>query len=200
MILCFLANSALLVDSSNSFFMTEISSSMHNKVGITLVGLVTALMTLTEVNAASRIFDLHLKNVNSVPVSFTLSATGHNCYQGSAIPGEKYSNIAPGRSVKITLARVQGHGCNGHNGIFVVEFDPSEGHRNKQHFVMDNGGTLALDTRYANAYPGRLSQKYLQDESYTYTTIKREKESASKPVGSWETYAKEFVRERCQKR
>jgi hypothetical protein len=39
--------------------------------------------SLSSAQAASRIFDLHLKNIESQPITFKILTTGHNCYQGS---------------------------------------------------------------------------------------------------------------------
>jgi hypothetical protein len=146
---------------------------------------VSLLLAVGSAQAANRIFNLHLKNIDSQPITFKILTTGHNCYQGSPGLGQIFENVAPGKHVTIRLARVQGHGCNGEQGQFEVEFTPGVGtNYTIQHFDFDNSGTLNR-TSQVNSYPGSLSAK-AADESYTYFTHQRPVVTASKAVGSWE--------------
>jgi hypothetical protein len=142
--------------------------------------LIVLLSTNKSAMAQSRIFPLFIENVDYKPVKVTLSS-GDGCYEGDN--GGTF-NIAPGEKFKITLARVQGHGCNGKNGHFTLEFDPAVGLKKTQNFAFDNGGSLWLHTT-ADAYPGLLSAKSGKDESYTYTTFKNQI-TAGKVTGSWD--------------
>lgn len=153
--------------------------------------LIVIASTLSGTNtaaAASRIFNFHLHNIDSRPVTFTIvpiSPGNEHCYQGTPGIGQVFENVAPGQRVTITLARVQGHGCDGRGGRFGIEFTPGVGtHYKTQLFEFDNGGSLWL-TSAPNSYPGRLSAK-ARDESYTYTTVATPKVTAGKAIGRWE--------------
>ncbi|WP_291994943.1 hypothetical protein [Candidatus Accumulibacter sp. ACC003] len=145
--------------------------------------IMTAAFPHANAIAANRIFNLHLKNIDSKPATFTIKTVGP-CYEGSPGLGEIFANVAPGAQATITLARIQGHGCDGKGGELGVEFNPPDGHRSIQNFQFDNAGSHWL-TAAANTYGGKLSAK-AADESYTYTTVQSLKVSAGKAIGSWE--------------
>jgi hypothetical protein len=129
---------------------------------------------------------LWLKNIDSQPVTMTLSTENSNCYEGEPGLGRIWQNLAPGAQVKMTLWRVQGHGCDGDQGEFEIVFDPGVGAANTQHFDFDNDGGLELTERppNPNIYPGALVQN--GDRVYTYSTHKTEYPSVvGASVGSW---------------
>jgi hypothetical protein len=135
--------------------------------------LVIALLTLnpSRAKADDRIFRLVLINEDTSDVIVTMQAG--DCYEGD-MPNDRRQRIA-GRKVNqtgimftITLARVQGHDCDGKQGRFKLKFDPpdSEG-RNIQDFNFDNEGYLALGGgEVANPYAGKLSNKKLGGNYY----------------------------------
>ncbi len=139
-----------------------------------------------DVQAASRVFDLYIKNDDTMPITITLLKDNYNCYEGDVPLGQIWENLAPGEQIKIRLARVQGHGCDGKQGEFEVQFKPgvSESKTN-QHFDFDNSGGLQLSSGHPNQYPGHLSGKNPRDGSYTYTTFRHDKIVAGPAVGKW---------------
>jgi hypothetical protein len=177
------------------------------------VALSAATAGISTAEAANRIFNLHLYNADYKPVTFTIMKGGSNCYEGTPGLGEIFSNIAPGQSATITIARVQGHGCDGKNGQFGIEFDPGVGHRNIQYFAYSNDGGLWLHPT-TNAYPGKLSPKgsyprnvqltgvharFPNSESYTYSTFARPKPVAGRPVGEWQLICQGYCNETVTK-
>lgn len=135
--------------------------------------------------AANRIFDLYIENSDSKPVTITISSEDNNCYEGTPGVGEVFQNVIPKGRVKITLARVQGHGCNGKQGEFSLVFDPGVGVKTIQHFDFDNDGGLELTPGRVKVYPGTLSPKNPKDGSYTYSTFKTPDVTAGAARGSW---------------
>ncbi len=134
-----------------------------------VVGLVAIAALATQFNdavAASRIFPLYLKNGLNWPITFTIVMG--NCYQGT---GYYHRNrlhqgpVYPGQAVKLTIARVQGHGCNGKQGKFALRIS---GQPEMQHFEFNNEGSLTLTSRPVR-YTGYLRAKSAQDESFTWT-------------------------------
>lgn len=119
----------------------------------------------TIIRNASRIFKLHLKNGTRRSVYFTLSRRYSQCYEGNVRLGTRLGPVAPGRQATITLARIQGHGCNGKQGEFAVT--PS-GQSQFQKFTFNNGGNLSVANE-PDAYDGVLGAKSSYDESYTWT-------------------------------
>jgi hypothetical protein len=129
--------------------------------------------------------DLYIKNIDSQPITIKLLTEENNCYEGNVPLGQIWENLAPGSTIKITLARVQGHGCDGRQGEFTLEFTPGVGVKTKQHFDFDNGGNLGLTGGYPNQYPGSLSGKNRVNESYTYTTFQHPPVTAGEALGRW---------------
>lgn len=125
---------------------------------------------------------LHVKNIDSKPVTIQLIARG--CYEGQPGNGQKWNNLASGSSVKIWLARIQGHDCDGEQGYFNLKFAPPVGGNEIQAFEFDNAKHLKM-ARQVNRYPGVLSAK-AKDGSYTYTTYAWPKITAGKAKGNWD--------------
>ena len=131
---------------------------------VTLCGVVGGVFHLKTANAANRIFDLYLLNNTNQTVTFTVRA--ENCYEGNPSNGGVLGPVPPGSRTKMTIARVQGHGCDGQQGYFGLE--PSTYPGQLQKFWFDNSGGLAI-TSISNYYDGVLSTKSIVDESYTWT-------------------------------
>jgi len=112
----------------------------------------------------ARIFQLNLKNGLKRPVTFTISRKGHSCYEGIPGIGTKLAPIQPGSTVPLTIARIQGHGCDGKQGLFAIEVS---GEKEIQRFSFDNAGHMVM-TNFPDQYAGRLSHKNTYDESYTW--------------------------------
>jgi len=151
-----------------------------------IMAALTASLMSAQASAASRIFNLHVKNIDSRPVSVKLTGDYtplNNCYEGTPGIGQDFGNLAPGDQITIRIARVQGHGCNGEQGRFGLLFAPSDGPREREYFNFNNGGGMVISP-FPNSYPGELSPK-AQDESYTYTTWQRPVVKAGKLSGSW---------------
>ncbi|WP_291992131.1 hypothetical protein [Candidatus Accumulibacter sp. ACC003] len=118
--------------------------------------------------AANRIFPLHIENRLSQPVTFKISSDGHSCYEGQPAIGGSIGPLASGAKATITLARVQGHGCDGRNGYFVLEASDPRFKGDGQTFTFDNAGTLAA-LNVPNSFNGSLSATSATDESYTWS-------------------------------
>ncbi len=138
------------------------------KTAVAAMFMVTAVLLIHSNGiAANRIFPMHLKNGTTQPVTFTIVMG--SCYQGTGYyPPKKLKHgpVPPGGKATITLARVQGHGCDGKQGYFMI--NPSGHGGESQHFNFNNGGGLAV-SNIVNRYDGVLSAKSAVDESYTWT-------------------------------
>jgi hypothetical protein len=145
-----------------------------------------AAMTAASQAHAYRQFDLNIQNVDSKPVTITLLKDIFNCYEGSPNLGETASIPAGGRYT-IHLARVQGHGCDGKQGEFGVQFSPGAGDaKDIQRFDFDNDGGLNLSGWYPNRYPGTLMRDPGNPANYVYTTWRPAAVTATGPsVGTW---------------
>lgn len=156
-----------------------------------VLGVAVILLSSGSSQAASRIFDLHLVNgEGNPPVTFKISSNYHNCYEGNVGIGQQIGTAVPGSGyVTVTLARVQGHGCNGENGVFAIEVSNQPGVLIR--FNFDNAGSLWLvDPR--NIQPiGTLSAKR-SDESYVFATQPRQRVSAGKVTGQWVRVCQQF--------
>ena len=138
------------------------------KTAVTAMFMVTAVLLIHSSGiAANRVFPMHLKNGTTQPVTFTIVM--RSCYQGTGYyPPKKLKHgpVPPGGKATITLARVQGHGCDGKQGYFALK--PSAHGGELQYFNFSNGGGLAL-SNIVKRYDGLLSAKSAVDESYTWT-------------------------------
>ncbi|MQX36349.1 hypothetical protein [Roseospira navarrensis] len=156
-----------------------------------VLGALVLVFSTASGQAASRIFDLHLVNgEGNPPVTFTISAAYHNCYEGNVGIGQQIgAPVGGGGYVTVTLARVQGHGCDGENGVFAIEVSNQPGVLIR--FNFDNAGSLWLvDPR--NIQPvGILSAKQ-SDESYVFATQPRQRVSAGKVTGQWVRVCQQF--------
>ncbi len=142
------------------------NTSMLKAPAATIAVAIAAISLSGTASADPRIFDLFLKNGMKQPVSIMLSNEGHNCYEGSVPIGSLIGPIAPGATSKIVLARVQGHGCDGEQGVFRIA--PIMGANEPQDFNFDNAGHLALSNK-TYSYTGTLSPKDMSTLSYTWT-------------------------------
>jgi hypothetical protein len=137
--------------------------------------------------AWDRVFPLNLRNNNSQPVQVTLLDTDSNCYEGSPPLGENFT-IDAHSSYRMTLARVQGHGCNGNQGEFTLRVKPGTGDNGEKtdvHLDFDNGGGLEITPGKPNVYPGTLSAKDPGDQSYTFSMVRIPDVKADAARGSW---------------
>jgi hypothetical protein len=165
--------------------MATANSPLIQRCAAAFVAAVLLLGSARELHGADRIFDLYIKNVDAMPVTITLLNDKNNCYEGDVPLGQIWENLAPGKQVKIRLARVQGHGCDGRQGEFELEFKPGVGVNTNQHFDFDNSGGLELSSGHPNQYPGQLSGKSPRDGSYTYTTFRQPEITSGRAVGKW---------------
>lgn len=86
-----------------------------------------------------------------------ITVTNINCYEGTPNGGDP-SKIDDRDQLEIDAWRVQGHGCNGRQGEFLLTFSPGNGPRVSRAFNFDNdGGAISLSDM-ANPYPGTLTQ------------------------------------------
>ncbi len=134
----------------------------------TLLSLGTALTISATASAQSRIFDLHLQNGLKQSISVIINGTGHNCYEGTPGVGSLLGPLRPGERSTVRLARVQGHGCDGEQGVFQIQ--PTYGGNEMQGFSFDNSGHLFM-TNMPTSYVGKLSRKSTADESYTWSIL-----------------------------
>ena len=144
--------------------------------------LIIAVLTTSNASAASRIFKLHLHNLDMTrSVDFKVNNGWYNCYEGTPGRGQWVGRAAPNGKVTMTIARVQGNGCDGEQGKFAIEV----GNQGIVYFNFSNGGGLGLTKRPGN-YVGTLSHKSGYDESYTwYTKRKNRAITASKASAKW---------------
>jgi hypothetical protein len=107
---------------------------------------------------------------NSLPTPATFAIAGGNCYegQGGTFP------LAPGASAQIGIARVQGHGCNGHQGYFSVVVNGEAG--SAQGFQFDNSDNLGFNGASSKYYGGLTRQPTPPGSYVTYTWS---------PAGTW---------------
>jgi hypothetical protein len=124
-----------------------------------------ALSSAGDAEAANRIFKLHLQN--GLPSAVNLQVVPGRCYQGTPHKGI-LGPIQPNRRVTITIARIQGHGCDGKQGIFslIPKLGP-HGTNEYQFFDFDNAGHLGI-SNFTRSYTGYLSAKNARDGSYTW--------------------------------
>ncbi len=146
-----------------------------------VLGFVSAACFAT---GAAAEFPLYLKNDGTEAVRVTLLTEDHNCYEGQPALGE-VMDVQPGKPYKMILSRVQGHGCNGRQGEFTLEFNPAPDSKNRRHFDFSNDDGLGLTGNRPNNYPGVLSGKNPADGSYTYTLYVPPKVTAGQAAGSW---------------
>lgn len=144
--------------------------------------LILAVLTTSNAAAASRIFKLHLHNLDMTSaVTFKISKGHHHCYEGTPGLGQWVGRAAPNGKLTMTIARVQGNGCDGDQGHFAIEV----GNQGLVYFNYSNGGGLAV-TKKSGSYQGRLSHKSGYDESYTwYTKQKNRAITAGKASAKW---------------
>jgi hypothetical protein len=134
--------------------------------------------------------NLFIKNGDTQPVTVTLRADNNNCYESDQTALGQIWNIPPAGQVKMFFWRVGGHGCNGRQGEFELEFDPAVGASKVTHFDYDSHGGLEVSSGRANVYPGALKEIKGEgngDTTYTYVTFRlHEPVVAGKSVGHWD--------------
>jgi len=83
---------------------------MFANIWFTIAAALIALSSVGDAEAANRIFKLHLQN--GLPTAVNLQVVPGRCYEGTPRKGI-LGPIQPNRRVTITIARIQGHGCDG---------------------------------------------------------------------------------------
>jgi hypothetical protein len=156
----------------------------QNRFLFRLPGVLSFVSVACMATSAAAEFPLILKNPDTRTVRVTLQTDDSNCYEGSPPLGE-VMELPPGGQYRMNLSRVQGHGCNGRQGEFTLQFNPAPPNRSQQHFDFSNDDSLNLTGGRPNVYPGTLSGKNPGDRSYTYTLYKPAAIIAGKAVGSW---------------
>ncbi len=159
-------------------------------LGLALVSTLMVVMVTGPSSAYNRIFDLHLVNgARNDPVTFKISAQNNSCYEGDVGVGQQIGGAVPaGGYVTVTLARVQGHGCDGKQGVFAIEMSNQPNVLIR--FNFDNEGHLQVTNRNSSAF-GTLSQKR-SDESYVFQTIAKPQVTAGKAYGQWILVCQQF--------
>ena len=110
---------------------------------------------------SARCFQLYLTNALATPITWRLNPG--TCYEGTS-PGQ--FTVQPNERYQIALARVQGHGCDGHQGEFNLQPVDSFGGE-AQSFSFTDDGALGLSNA-PQSYLSLLSPKD-RNNSYTYT-------------------------------
>lgn len=131
---------------------------------VAVLAFLTFALSLGQAQAYDRIFNLTLTNGLNVPVTWTIHPG--SCYEGTGVlypGGVVHGPVAPGGSVTLVMARVQGHGCDGKQGKFQIESsftypDIPEGSHGWQWqpFDFSNDGDLR-ETYFPNGYSGELT-------------------------------------------
>ena len=162
----------------------QVSSGILKISGLVIAGFSALFLAASPAEAYNRIFPLHLKNgANNDPVTFRVSNSGHRCYEGNVPIGRQVGGAVPaGGHVTITVARVQGHGCDGENGVFSIELSNHPGVAVS--FMYSNDGGMWMPDPNSAAF-GELSAKSPNDESYTWETNLRQAVTAGRATGSW---------------
>ena len=143
---------------------------------------------------AGRTIALRIVNKEAVNISFTILKKGHNCYE--PYPEGLVStsiDLKPNANYMWKFNRVQGHGCDGENGVFQVQFSWPEKANEEANgkvikdiasFTYDNGSHLQMDSTVANPYPGTLTEQ--SPSWYLYETAGLIKSiTSSSAVGYW---------------
>jgi hypothetical protein len=127
-----------------------------------------------------RCFQLFVENALETPVTWKLNAI--NCYEGT-VPSQPFT-VRPGERYQFSIARVQGHGCDGKQGEF--ELQPTVGLSETQKFNFSNDGGLAL-TNLPTGYLAYLSEKG-SDNAYSYivdANIVHQPSVVASTIGTW---------------
>jgi hypothetical protein len=139
----------------------------------TKIALFVLIALFFNINTAQsgHVYPFSIYNPADVEVKVTLHPG--QCYNGA----EKGATfwIKPYETKKISVTRTQGHGCNGENGHFRLEFSPAPREGKDVNIWFTNDGAMWADK--INAYPGTLKG------GYAYETCKWPK--ASKVKGQW---------------
>ncbi len=157
----------------------------------TLISMVTSVVLNSSASAAGRTFWLNIVNVNEVPVEFTILKTGHNCYEPEARGAlGTIVKLRPGGSYGWWINRVQGHGCDGNQGVFQIKFSPvlktDAANRDTAWFTYDNAMHLAINRGGVNQYRGKLI-KTASDKYQYRTSGLLKKIKATTAYGEWKS-------------
>lgn len=150
-----------------------------------------AFSATTTAQAYNRIFPLYLQNNSAETIHFKINDYVYNCYEGSPGLGAQLGSYAPGQRAGITIARIQGHGCDGQNGQFAVEWY-SNSLSGIQEFTYTNDGYLWPSSAPNNTLTS-MSPKSPTDESYTFsiqgqlatTNLKYPESRIANDIGQW---------------
>ena len=156
---------------------------------VALLAFLTFALSLGQALAYDRIFNLTLTNGLNVPVTWTIHPG--SCYEGTGVlypGGLVHGPVAPGASVTLTMARVQGHGCDGEQGKFQIESsftypDIPEGSRgwHWQAFDFSNDGDLRF-TYYPNGYMFTMDHVITGNRKDYFCTMKDISHRLSGPI------------------
>jgi len=125
------------------------------------------VLSLSNARAYNRIFPLNLVNETAQPVTFTIEPG--SCYEGTGVGfpgGLVHGPVAPGGFVSLTIARVQGNGCDGEGGHFELRVS---GYSEAQSFEFSNDGRLGMNN-FPNRYTVAMTSNVFGNSiSYTWT-------------------------------
>lgn len=130
----------------------------------------------------ARCFPLFIRNGLTVPVTWTLLPK--NCYEGT-LPAP--FTVQPGASYQISLARVQGNGCDGNQGEFGL-MPMGQFNNEVQNFNFSNSATIGL----TNATYNFGSEIQAMPESNAYVWNVNRQSGASTPVAGCENQSRCF--------
>jgi hypothetical protein len=140
---------------------------------------ILAALCIGNVFAQNRFIGFTIANPGKGNV--TVTVTAGECYEGAAPSGQRY-NIGPSQNTQFVLARVQGHGCNGKNGLFSLTMNPGADGNDVQWLAFDNAGVLWRHN-IANPYPGTLTMT--SANNFTYALVSAKQLKLGQPTGNW---------------
>lgn len=113
---------------------------------------------------------MYLQNDTNEPLNLK-NTLGDACYEGSLARNAVLAPIAPGGKGVITIARVQGNGCDGKGGTFCIQPTNPRFSEDPQCMTFSNDGQLWLSNFWSKKYSSTLSAKNPNpaDQSYTLT-------------------------------
>jgi hypothetical protein len=133
--------------------------------------LLVTLLATNHVHAQSRIFNLNVHNNTLFEQTFII--VPGSCYEGTGNiytdPGGGDFTLTSGENYTLTIARVQGNGCDGKQGYFGLQ--PTAygfSAQDRTNFNFSNDGGLQMGEGLSNSYDSYLSAKSKVDESFSW--------------------------------